>query len=64
MPSIRFANIRDGEEDYEYLVQAAKRAGRKSVEALVRKDIPSVTEFTRDSVRLSALRESLATLAK
>ena len=64
LPSIRFANIRDGEEDYEYLVQAAKRAGRKSVEALVRKDIPSVTEFTRDSVRLSALRESLATLAK
>ena len=59
LPSIRFANIRDGEEDYEYLVRAAKRAGRKSVEELVRKDIPSVTEFTRDSVRLSALRKSL-----
>ena len=59
LPSIRFANIRDGEEDYEYLLRAEKRLGRKAVEALVRAQIRSQTDFTRDSAALSSLRTSL-----
>ena len=60
LPSIRFANIRDGEEDYEYLLQAEKRLGRKAVEEIVRPHVRSQTDFTRDSAVLSALRERLA----
>ena len=59
LPSIRFANIRDGEEDYEYLLRAEKRLGRKAVEALVRAHVRSQKDFTRDSATLSVLRDSL-----
>ena len=60
LSSIRFANIRDGEEDYEYLLRAEKRIGRKAVEALVRPLVRSQTDFTRDSTALSSLRDRLA----
>lgn len=60
LPSIRFANIRDGEEDYEYILRAEKKYGRKAVENMIRPVIKSQTEFSRDSAELSALREKLA----
>ena len=59
LPSIRFANIRDGEEDYEYLLRAEKRLGRKAVEEMVRPLVRSQTDFTRDPDALSALRRKL-----
>ena len=59
LPSIRFANIRDGEEDYEYLLRAEKKLGRQAVEALVRPLVRSQTNFTRDSAALSSLRDRL-----
>ena len=60
LPSIRLANVRDGEEDYEYLLRAEKRLGRKAVEAQVRPLVRSQTDFTRDAAALSSLRGSLA----
>ena len=54
LPSIRFANIRDGEEDYEYLLRAEKRLGRKAVEAMVRPLVRSQTDFTRNADELSS----------
>jgi len=60
LPSIRFANIRDGEEDYEYLLRAEKRLGREALEAEVRKYVRSQVDFTRNSSELSRLREFLA----
>ena len=60
LPSIRLANIRDGEEDYEYLVLAEERIGREKAAAMVRQYIHSPTQFTRDAAALAALREQLA----
>ena len=60
LPSIRFANIRDGEEDYEYLLLAEKRLGRKAVEALVRPYVRSKVNFTRNASELASIRDSLA----
>ena len=60
LPSIRFANIRDGEEDYELLLRAEKRLGRKAVEKMVRTVARSSTDFSRDPAALSALRDRLA----
>ena len=60
LPSIRLANIRDGEEDYEYLVLAEERIGREKTAAMVRQYVRSPTQFTRDAAALSALREQLA----
>ena len=62
LPSIRFANIRDGEEDYEYLLRAEKALGRKKVEALVRPSVRSQTDFTRDAAELSVLRDRIGGL--
>ena len=64
LPSIRFANIRDGEEDYEYLLRAEKKLGRKAVEEMVRPLVRSQTDFTRDPSALSALRRDLARCAE
>lgn len=60
LPSIRLANIRDGEEDYEYLVLAEAALGREKVAALVRKRVSSPTKFSRNASELSELRERLA----
>ena len=60
LPSIRFANIRDGEEDYEYLLRAEKRLGRKAVEELVRPFVRSKVDFTRNASELSRLRDILS----
>ena len=58
--SIRLANIRDGEEDYEYLVLAEAALGREKVAALVRKCVSSPTKFSRNATDLAELREWLA----
>ena len=60
LPSIRFANIRDGEEDYEYLLRAEKKLGRKGVLDMVRPIVRSQTDFTRDPSALNSLRGLLA----
>ena len=60
LPSIRLANIRDGEEDYEYLVMAEERIGREKTAAMVRQYVRSPTQFTRDAASLAALRDQLA----
>ena len=60
LPSIRLANVRDGEEDYEYLTMAEAAVGRENVAAMVRRLVSSPTRFTRDADALAALREQLA----
>ncbi|MBR4615749.1 MAG: DUF4091 domain-containing protein, partial [Kiritimatiellae bacterium] len=60
LPSIRFANIRDGEEDYEYLLRAERRLGRKAVEEMVRTIARSTTDFTYSPQELAALRDRLS----
>ena len=63
-PSIRFANIRDGEEDYEYLLRAEKKLGRKAVVDIMKPYVRSQTDFTRDPAALSSLRDALMELKK
>ncbi|MBQ6327635.1 MAG: hypothetical protein IJI35_01355 [Kiritimatiellae bacterium] len=46
-PRRRLANVRDGEEDYEYLVMAEAAVGREKVADMVRKLVSSPTKFTR-----------------
>ncbi|MBQ3097508.1 MAG: DUF4091 domain-containing protein, partial [Kiritimatiellae bacterium] len=60
LPSIRFANIRDGEEDYEYLLRAERKLGRKAVENMVRPLLRSQTDFTRDPAALASLRSRIS----
>ena len=60
LPSIRLANIRDGEEDYEYLMLAEEALGRQNVSALVRALVSTPMKFSRDASALSALRDRLA----
>jgi hypothetical protein len=60
LPSIRLANIRDGEEDYEYLMLAEAALGRGNVSAWVRTFVSSPVKFSRDAAALSALRDRLA----
>ena len=64
LPSIRFANIRDGEEDYEYLLRAERQLGREAVEAILRPYVRSQTDFSRDPAHMEALRERLVRLKK
>ena len=60
LPSIRLANVRDGEEDYEYLVLAEAAAGRAKVSEMVRRLVSSPSKFTRDAGAISELRDRLA----
>ena len=60
LPSIRLANVRDGEEDYEYLALAEAAVGRERVASIVRRHVVSITKFTRNADALAALREQLA----
>ena len=60
LPSIRLANVRDGEEDFEYLAMAEVAIGREKVAAMVRRVVASPTKFTRDAAVLATLRERLA----
>ncbi len=59
LPSIRLVNIRDGSEDYDYLVMAAAR-DPAAVKAIERSLIKSMTDFTRDPAAVRAARKRLA----
>jgi hypothetical protein len=58
LPSIRLANIRDGSEDYDYLVMASAKdpaAVRDIEKSLIR----TMTDFSRDPLALRAARARL-----
>lgn len=59
-PSIRLANVRDGAEDYEWLVIVEQKKGRAAAEAAAGKLIRSMTEFERSPEALRAERSRLA----
>ena len=48
LSGIRLANVRDGEEDYEWLQLASAKVGRNAVEAEIRELARSTTDFSRD----------------
>ena len=48
LPSIRLALLRDGVQDYEWLRMAEAKCGRKAVDAVSRRLVRSLTDFTRD----------------
>ena len=48
LPSIRLALLRDGVQDYEWLRMAESKCGRKAVDAVSRRLVRSLTDFTRD----------------
>jgi hypothetical protein len=62
LPGIRLANVRDGEEDWEYLTLAARKAGRAAVERLVHRVVRSRRDFSRDPDLVRAVRRQLADL--
>ena len=48
LPSIRLAQLRDGVQDYEWLRMAEAKKGRKAVDAVSRRIVRTLTDFTRD----------------
>lgn len=64
LPGIRLANVRDGEEDYEKLQLAERRAGRAAAERVVRGIVRSMTDFERDPAALRRASHSLSELAR
>lgn len=59
LPSIRLVNLRDGSEDYDYLVLAAAKEP-DAVKTIERTLIRSMTDFTRDPAAIRAARAKLA----
>ena len=59
LSGIRLANVRDGEEDYEWLQLAAERVGRNAVEAAIRELARSKTDFSRDPRLLRRVRSRI-----
>ena len=55
LPSIRFANIRDGSEDYDYLTMCGA-SSREECGKLIK----SMTEYTRDPALLREMRRQIA----
>ena len=62
LSGIRLANVRDGVEDYEWLLLAEKKVGRNAVEAVMRDLVRSKTDFSRDPHRLRRVRTRIADL--
>ena len=60
--TIRLKLIREGYEDYEYLLLAEKRAGRAKVDAALQGTINTTHQWSRKPEDLFALREKLASL--
>jgi hypothetical protein len=54
--------IREGNEDYEYLVQAAAKVGREKVVAAMAKVMRSATDYTSDANDILAARTALAAM--
>ena len=59
LSGIRLANVRDGEEDYEWLQLAAERVGRNAVEAAIRELARSKTDFSRDPRLIRRVRSRI-----
>lgn len=59
LPSIRLANLRDGSEDYDYLVMAAAK-DPAAVKEISKTLIHSMTDFTRNPKAVRKARERLA----
>jgi hypothetical protein len=58
--SIRLKLIREGLEDYEYLVMLAKRKGNKAAEDVINSFIRNLYDFDHDPSKLYAARERIA----
>jgi len=56
LPSIRLALLRDGVQDYEWLCMATEKKGRKAVDAVSRRIVRSLKDFSRDP---AALRDAM-----
>ena len=59
-PSIKLANCRDAEEDYEYLKIASELLGEAASDEVSKTLIKSLTDFTRDPTTIRAARRRLA----
>ena len=59
-PSIRLAEVRDGEEDWEWLCLAASAVGGEKVAEVVDGLVKSMKSFERDPARIRAARSRLA----
>lgn len=62
LPSIRLAMVRDGAEDYEWLLMAAEKAGCAAVDVVSQTLIRSRTDFVRDPVRIRKARSQVGDL--
>ncbi len=60
LPSIRLANVRDGIEDYEWLMMLERKKGRVAADAIAGELIRGMTDFERSP---DALRRARARLA-
>jgi hypothetical protein len=58
--TIRFKNLRDGMEDYEYFTLLERRKGREAVDEIVRTAVPTWGTWNQDPYGLLKLRERLA----
>lgn len=58
--SIRLAQCRDAEEDYEYLKLAAAKVGQAKVDAVVDSIVRSLTDFSHDAEKLRMARRMIA----
>lgn len=59
--SLRFVNLADGMEDYDYLTLAAERFGEDWVNEKIAKITTSLTEYTSDHELLQAVRNEIGT---
>ena len=59
-PSIKLANCRDAEEDYEYLKIASELLGEAASDEVSKTLVKSLTDFTRDPATIRAARRRLA----
>lgn len=57
---VRLANVRDGVEDYEWMLMAEKSIGRNALESILRKVVKSSNDFSRDVSLLRRVRRELA----
>ncbi|MFA7174910.1 MAG: glycoside hydrolase domain-containing protein [Kiritimatiellia bacterium] len=60
LPSIRLANVRDGVEDYEWLMMLAQTKGRDAADAMAAELIRGMTDFERSPEALRKMRARLA----
>ena len=62
LPSIRFAQIRDGVEDYEWMKMVEAKYGRTAADGRVKKLVPELTKFSRDPAALRKVRTALGNM--